>query len=367
MKKVFSLTFGLLILVAPVYALTPALPADTSSFRTMRFVEPKSVAQPTVVELKDVPSSYGYMIVNSDGYSVSIVQKRNAMFIAPLEVTACTSVCASAPTLADNTDSTFDFPLQSAGESKGKISIVYAEPLVTNSIVFDATRDSYLPKTFMLFIDGKRILNSASGNRVLFPEMSAKSIEVQFTYTQPIRFTEVGVGAAFKESQSIRFVYQPGETYTLYTDATAGIPVQPKPSIDLFQKTNFQSIKAITSAANPAFREPDVDNDGISDSRDNCPYVSNPDQKDGDSNGTGDMCDDYDFDGVATHRDNCPKDANADQQDTDRDAVGDVCDDVESRFTEKYPWLPWVVLGLVVLAIVYMGYDVVRNRKVASQ
>jgi hypothetical protein len=37
---------------------------------------------------------------------------------------------------------------------------------------------------------------------------------------------------------------------------------------------------------------PDKDNDGIPDFRDNCPTVYNPDQKDSDSNGKGDVCDD---------------------------------------------------------------------------
>ena len=36
---------------------------------------------------------------------------------------------------------------------------------------------------------------------------------------------------------------------------------------------------------------PDQDHDGIPDFRDNCPTVYNPDQKDSDSNGKGDVCD----------------------------------------------------------------------------
>src|SRR5664279_65879 len=36
---------------------------------------------------------------------------------------------------------------------------------------------------------------------------------------------------------------------------------------------------------------PDEDHDGIPDFRDNCPKVSNPDQKDSDGNGIGDACD----------------------------------------------------------------------------
>jgi uncharacterized repeat protein (TIGR01451 family)/MYXO-CTERM domain-containing protein len=42
--------------------------------------------------------------------------------------------------------------------------------------------------------------------------------------------------------------------------------------------------------------EPDADGDGFADSKDNCPAVANPDQKDLDSDGKGDACDD-DIDG----------------------------------------------------------------------
>lgn len=57
----------------------------------------------------------------------------------------------------------------------------------------------------------------------------------------------------------------------------------------------------------------DTDRDGIPDSSDNCPKVSNPDQKDSDGDGVGDACD------------NCPSTANPDQKDSDGNGVGDVC------------------------------------------
>ena len=42
----------------------------------------------------------------------------------------------------------------------------------------------------------------------------------------------------------------------------------------------------------------DVDGDGIVDSLDNCPNTANSNQRDGDSNGEGDVCEDSDGDGV---------------------------------------------------------------------
>jgi len=58
----------------------------------------------------------------------------------------------------------------------------------------------------------------------------------------------------------------------------------------------------------------DMDGDGIPDSLDNCPFVSNRDQLDTDGDGVGDACD------------NCPTLANKSQLDTNGNGIGDVCD-----------------------------------------
>jgi len=58
----------------------------------------------------------------------------------------------------------------------------------------------------------------------------------------------------------------------------------------------------------------DTDNDNIPDAFDNCPEVSNGNQKDGDQDTLGDVCD------------NCPEYKNEDQLDRDLDGKGDVCD-----------------------------------------
>jgi len=58
----------------------------------------------------------------------------------------------------------------------------------------------------------------------------------------------------------------------------------------------------------------DWDEDGFSDTSDNCPYVHNSDQKDSDGDGRGDVCD------------NCSSISNPDQADTDTDGIGNECD-----------------------------------------
>ncbi|MFN3200691.1 MAG: thrombospondin type 3 repeat-containing protein [Bradymonadia bacterium] len=77
----------------------------------------------------------------------------------------------------------------------------------------------------------------------------------------------------------------------------------------------------------------DSDGDGVVDSADNCPEVSNPEQANADDDGLGDLCDacpfdaenDPDNDGVCQNVDNCPDVANPDQTDDNGDGFGDDC------------------------------------------
>lgn len=74
----------------------------------------------------------------------------------------------------------------------------------------------------------------------------------------------------------------------------------------------------------------DIDGDGVDNGLDNCPFFANPEQEDADGNGVGDICEptaDGDKDGIANNEDNCPFSPNPDQSDLDNDGIGDLCDD----------------------------------------
>jgi hypothetical protein len=71
---------------------------------------------------------------------------------------------------------------------------------------------------------------------------------------------------------------------------------------------------AIDAAVVPDGKPADMDNDGVPDSKDNCPNAANPLQRDHDGDHIGDICD------------NCPHIANPIQEDNDEDTVGDACD-----------------------------------------
>ena len=69
----------------------------------------------------------------------------------------------------------------------------------------------------------------------------------------------------------------------------------------------------------------DPDNDGNPNCNDNCPYVSNPLQENGDEDGLGNACD------------NCPDDYNTEQNDNDGDCIGNVCDECPEVYDPDQP------------------------------
>lgn len=74
------------------------------------------------------------------------------------------------------------------------------------------------------------------------------------------------------------------------------------------------------------YNEIDSDHDGVGNSMDNCSYVYNSTQLDSNADGVGDLCADDDGDGIVGYKDNCVNIANTDQKDINNNGIGDACE-----------------------------------------
>ena len=117
-----------------------------------------------------------------------------------------------------------------------------------------------------------------------------------------------------------------GNTVTSQSAGTCTITASQAGNANFLAAADVARSFDVTSPAPPP--PDDSDGDGILDSSDNCPLVSNADQLDTDGDGIGDACDDdRDGDGILDSADNCPVTTNGDQIDTDSDGLGDLCDE----------------------------------------
>lgn len=182
------------------------------------------------------------------------------------------------------------------------------------------------------------------------------SLFVENTTTTRMRQTIMAV-------RGLRFLAQPGHAYRIYFDPDRPTDFWFGQSGDLSNGKGIKRLAFASSATNTAFVMADIDKDEIGDANDNCVDTPNPDQKDLDQNGRGDVCDDFDRDGVVNSLDNCPNQPNSDQRDSDSDSSGDACDRVEGRITERYLWLPWVGMGIATIVLVGLFAVTARGMK----
>jgi len=130
--------------------------------------------------------------------------------------------------------------------------------------------------------------------------------------------------------------------------------------------------------------KPDLDDDGIKNTEDNCPFVANRFQKDSDEDGIGNACDnapeamnfdqtDTDHDGVGDVVDNCELYPNPDQANKDGDEYGDVCDGADSDGGSVLGNMNLPVgknfagnkifYGIIALILVAVGFFLFKNKK----
>lgn len=372
----------------------PAYEVDVSAFRSIATLPYIDLAVPTVVEVPlagDVPENTT-AVVMSQTNDAGPARYVTRTFGTPVSAIRAEARHAPQDPLADAWNSVSANPVQNlvdnnagtvvtfdhyeTSEDVVTIELAYAEAITTDTLriglaqyvtppthvrIQAVTQESGADEAAMRDVVSNR---TYTGGTIRFPETTARQFVVTLTYAQQLRVSEVTFeqqGVA-QETRAVRYLAQPGVSYTLYMDpdrsygsvSTGGVMLNGSEDV-----VTYEGVAMLVP--NQQFAAADTDGDGVVDEKDNCPSVANELQEDANNNGRGDACDDHDRDGRMTSRDNCPDTPNRDQRDTDGDGVGDACDLEESRFTEANPWVPWVGIGLAGAVLVGLMMLVVRD------
>ncbi|MDP2951426.1 MAG: thrombospondin type 3 repeat-containing protein [bacterium] len=356
-KIVFASFLGLCLFLA-TQAFSQATEIKTA-FRFYKDIENFSIKVPTVVE---VPLSSGENLL--ERFIFAVFDKTESRFepyylkqeliTLPISVNIQPPLLTGEWRIVDNNPSTFvDFYLPESGSGMIQIALTSQEEITSSALILLLDEYVALPN----FIEIKAVVGSEQRtivakrkmdqNTIFFPKTSSKSWVVNLMFSQPLRVSELRLVQENTTAKdlALRFLAQPGHNYRVYFDPDRQVKPLVGESPNLASARDVLVLPYVHSSQNFDYVIADVDLDGVPDIKDNCVLIANPDQKDTDQNGRGDVCDDFDQDGIVNSQDNCPNHPNRNQEDFDGDGKGDACDKEESRITERYKWIPW--LGLV--------------------
>lgn len=276
--------------------------------------------------------------------------------------------------LKDKKQETFvEFSVPAEGVGRAIIEIETEELIKSESLYFSLSKFVALPNSIKVkIIDRgveKLIFSKAKyvSRSVLFPTYLSNKWIIEFEYSQPLRIAEFELREKKDDEPSregLRFLALPDMNYVLYFDSDRNTSIKTGEASNLYKNEGVVVTKNYITENNSLYVKSDVDDDGVPDEIDNCIQHANADQTDLDNNKRGDLCDDFDRDGVVNIKDNCQNHPNNRQTDTDGDGVGDSCDDEESRLTEKYPFLPWIGMGLVLAVVASMFISTFRKKNI---
>jgi hypothetical protein len=369
MKKIF---LSILVLSLPILTFAEdSAVLDLSRFESKTEIKVSGIITPKVVRYQTSEGSgQKTILLNEKGESITHrwitkYEKIKNQKISVKEVSS--KLEGNKNNLVDgDLDTSFTFHPTQEGDKT--IELTFPEKIEVSEI--DVVLDNgIIPyrkiSIFADFGDGKflPILNEIDFRwHLKFPTIKVKGLQIKMKTPHFLRISEIRIIGQEESQQKNELIFfaEEGKSYFLYSDAHFGAKdFYPKKS----QPLSFDELTPVfdfeSSGKNPDFN-PDFDGDGINDVLDLCPKVVDPDNKDVDGNGRGDVCEDPDLDNIYSNKDNCPFVYNPNQKDSDQDKIGDECDDVEGRLTENMDFLLWVVFGLGALILVWL---VVRAEK----
>lgn len=351
---------------------------DLSMFKTVYEVDVPEMKVPTLVEV---------YLENLQEYDVVVAEKDSKMPVysdmalqynsdpITFDVTESSPVIGNPDVLFDgNFDNAVEFDLDN---DDGAAYIIFETNKDVDLSSFALYLDKNVSLPYSIGVDAfikdewKTVLSPgyASYYDIRFPSYTSDKWRIDFRHSQPLRIKEI---SPFNENENITFgghkivfLAKPDAEYVLYADAaiSPSVHYDEMPNLSVGEDDEVLSADLNKGKENSTFENPDVDEDGVADYKDNCVRVANEDQEDLDENGKGDACEDHDRDGIINSEDNCPNETNPYQRDEDGDGIGDACDDEESRVTEKLPWLPWLALIIAAGVIGVIFYQTMRSEK----
>ncbi|MGC8775776.1 MAG: thrombospondin type 3 repeat-containing protein [Minisyncoccia bacterium] len=367
--------------------------SDLKAYRFYKDIKNISIKVPTVVEVsfpENFIERFNFLVLDQTTDSIEPYYFKKETLVNEALFSAALSPYFNSKNIGDlknlvdknpNTYVEFLLPDPSKNPSKknwGEVKIIlYSSFPITSSmlkVLFD--ENVVLPSTVEIraFVDGQEKIIFAETNMyqntINFIKTTSNIWEVKFTYYQPLRISELVFNqdnAKKTNLNAIRFLAQPNHSYRIYFDPDRFPSIDSATAENLVFAENVLKLEVNSYEKNENYVIADTDNDGIPDVQDNCPSVYNPDQKDVNSNKVGDACEDFDLDGIINSKDNCPDQYNPDQLDVDSDGIGDVCDKEESRFTEKYPWIPWVGIGFATVVLISLFILTARANSIQKQ
>ena len=373
MKKIY---FALIIIFS-MFASAVSAEGETqsekiSAFKSAKIVGDLSIQVPTVIEVpfnQEVLTNEIFAVVEiqSDKFQPYYFYQKNNHVEIYAEIKSGQKASSN---LVDNNYKSFvDFFLPEEGQGEAEVLLKGASAVTSSRLVINLDRNVALPTQVEIRADEVVVFakSKISSSVISFPETKARNWQIKMWYAQPLRITELTLSqenSANEAIRGLRFLARPNMNYAVYFNPDRNVEIISGEAGNLRSDKDVLKTKSYVSSANFFYKEADVDKDGIADKFDNCVNVANPKQEDIDANGRGDACDDFDRDGIINSKDNCVDQPNSNQSDTDADRIGDACDGEENRVTEKYPWLPWVGMGFVVLVIGGMTLLTWKGKKV---